>query len=85
MRCEEDYERYKTGVASLSKINNYLKLKTNKYMTTIKITEAKVREMCRFKLNSRQLKQILLKVEHDPVLWREIKNSIEDAIEAVAF
>jgi hypothetical protein len=54
-------------------------------MTTIKITEAKVREMCRSKLNSRQLKQILLKVENDPVLWRDIKNSIEDAIEAVAF
>ncbi len=54
-------------------------------ITALKITEAEVQRLCQFQLNTKQLKQILLKVEHDPVLWGEIKSSIEDAIEAVAF
>lgn len=51
----------------------------------LKITEIEVQRLCRFQLSPKQLRQILLKVEHDPVLRSEIKNSIEDAIESVAF
>jgi hypothetical protein len=54
-------------------------------IAAIKITEAEVQRLCRFQLSTKQLRQILLKVEHDPVLWGEIKSSIEDAIESVAF
>lgn len=54
-------------------------------IAALKITEKEVQGLCRFQLNTTQLRQILLKVEHDPVLWRDIKNSIEDAIESVAF
>lgn len=56
-------------------------------MTTaaLKITHAEIRRLSRCHLNQRQIKQVLLKVENDPVLWGEIKSSIEDAIESVVF